>query len=186
MPGQCCRVDVDARGNNYPNQHASCGPADKVSIADGNRPEGVGVPAIVRTQCETRGVFGMFSVIGGAVGEAVGKAVASMGPGSAKFRVEPDRVFELANRFDEIAAKIDGANSMSAYRLVLRPPGRDKPSVDATDRLIETAFGDAGLITRTRAYAEQLRTAARSLRDTATQYGLADQTEGARFSAAEF
>jgi hypothetical protein len=130
----------------------------------------------------------MFQVIGGAVGavgDAVAKAVASMGPGAAKFRVEPDQVFALANRFDEIAANIDGASSMGAFRLVARPPGADKPSVDAADRLIETAFGEAGLITRTRAYSEQLRSAATALRQTATQYGLTDNTEGARFSAAE-
>lgn len=134
----------------------------------------------------------MFQVIGGAaaaagaaVGGAVARAVASIGPGPARFRVEPDRVFALANRFDEIAADIDGASSRGAFRLVARAPGADKPSRDAADRLIETAFGQAGLVTRTRAYAEELRTAARALRDTATQYGLTDDTEGARFGSAE-
>lgn len=130
----------------------------------------------------------MFQVIAGAAEaavEAAARAVASIGPGSARFRVEPDQVFALANRFDQIATDIDGASSRGILYLFPRPPGTDKPSRDATDRLIETAFGDAGLVTRTRAYAEELRSAARALRDTATQYGLTDNTEGARFGAAE-
>ena len=121
----------------------------------------------------------------GAAGSAVANLVASMGPGPARFRVEPDQVFMLANRFDEIAANIDGASSRGAFHLVARAPGADKPSRDAADRLIETAFGDSGLVTRTRAYAEELRAAARALRDTATQYGLTDDTEGARFGTAQ-
>jgi hypothetical protein len=135
----------------------------------------------------------MFQVIGGAAagavagaaGSAIAKAVASMGPGSATFRVVPDQVFTLANRFDQIADSIDNASRREALSLVARPPGADKPSRDAADRLIESAFGDAGLVTRTRAYAEELRTAARALRQTATQYGLTDDTEGARFGTAE-
>jgi PE family len=130
----------------------------------------------------------MFQVIG-AAGAAVGaiarEAAASLGPGSARFRVEPDQVFTLANRLDEIAADIDKASIVGRWRLFARPPGADKPSRDAADRLTETAFGDAGLVTRTIAYAEELRNAARALRDTATQYGLTDDTEGARFGAAE-
>lgn len=130
----------------------------------------------------------MFQVIGGAVGavgDGIARAIASIGPGPARFRVQPDQVFALANRFDEIAANIDGASSKSAFYLVARAPGADRPSVDAADRLIETAFGDAGLITRTRAYAEELRSAATALRATATQYGITDDTEGARFSGSE-
>lgn len=107
-----------------------------------------------------------------------------MGPGQATFRVEPDQVFTLASRFDAIAANIDSASSRGAFHLVARAPGSDKPSRDAADRLIETAFGDAGLVTRMRAYAEELRSAARALRDTATQYGLTDDTESARFGSA--
>jgi PE family len=130
----------------------------------------------------------MFQVIG-AAGAAVGaiarEAAASLDPGSARFRVEPDQVFALANRFDEIAHDIDDASRRGAAFLFARAPGADKPSRDAADRLVETAFGDAGLVTRTRAYAEELRNAARALRDTATQYGLTDDTEGARFGAAE-
>lgn len=132
----------------------------------------------------------MFQVIGGAAaagaaGAAIGKALASFGPGSATFRVEPDQVFALANRFDEVATKLAKASSRGVFDLYARPPGADKPSRDAAQRLVETAFGDAGLITRTRAYAEELRSAAQALRDTATQYGLTDSGEGARFSAAE-
>ncbi|HET8643795.1 MAG TPA: hypothetical protein VFM37_17800 [Pseudonocardiaceae bacterium] len=107
-----------------------------------------------------------------------------MGPGQATFRVEPDQVFTLASRFDAIAANIDSASSRGAFHLVARAPGSDKPSRDAADRLIETAFGDAGLVTRMRAYAEELRSAARALRDTATQYGLTDDAESARFGSA--
>lgn len=129
-------------------------------------------------------IGGAAAAVAGAVGAAAG-AAAAMGPGQARFRVEPDQVFSLANRFDEIAANIDGASSRGAFHLVARPPGSDKPSRDAADRLIETAFGDAGLVTRLRAYAEELRAAARALRDTATQYGLTDDTEGARFGSAE-
>jgi hypothetical protein len=131
----------------------------------------------------------MFQVIGSAAGAAVGAiagaAAASISPGTARFRVDPDRVFALANRFDEIADDIDNASVVGRWRLFARPPGADKPSRDAADRLVETAFGDAGLVTRTLAYAEELRSAARALRDTATQYGLTDDTEGARFGAAE-
>jgi len=130
----------------------------------------------------------MFQVIGEAAGAAVGaaaRAVASIGPGSARFRVEPDQVFTLANRFDQIATDIDSASSRGILHLFPRSPGGDKPSRDATDRLTETAFGDAGLVTRTRAYAEELRSAAQALRDTARQYGLTDETESGRFGAAE-
>jgi len=126
----------------------------------------------------------MFQVIGGAAGAAAG-VLAPVGPGSVRFRVDPDQVFALANRFDLIAADIEEANIVGAGSLVARAPGADQPSIEAADRLIETAFGDAGLVTRTRAYAEELRKAARALRDTATQYGLTDDTEGARFGAAE-
>jgi hypothetical protein len=131
----------------------------------------------------------MFQVIGGAAGAAAGAvagaAASSIGSGSARFRVDPDQVFALAKRFDQIAADIDDASSRGAKYLVARAPGADQPSIDAADRLIETAFGDAGLVTRTRAYAEELRKAAQALRDTATQYGLTDDTESARFGAAE-
>jgi hypothetical protein len=94
-------------------------------------------------------------------------------------------VFTLANRFDEIAIDIERASQRNANHLMPRAPGGDVPSQDATARLRETAFGDAGLVTRTRAYAKELHTAARALRDTATQYGLTDDTEGTRFDAAE-
>jgi len=130
----------------------------------------------------------MFQVIGGAAGavEAIARrAAAPTGPGSARFRVEPDQVFALANRFDQIAADIDAAGSRGARFLVASAPGADRPSIDAAKRLTETAFGDAGLVTRTRAYAEELRNAAKALRDTATQYGLADDAESARFGTAE-
>lgn len=130
-------------------------------------------------------VIGGAAVAAGAVGTAARQPAASLGPGSARFRVEPDQVFALANRFDEIAHDIDKASTLARWRLFARPPGADKPSREAADRLVETAFGDAGLVTRTRAYAEELRNAARALRDTATQYGLTDETEGARFDAAE-
>jgi len=130
----------------------------------------------------------MFQVVGGAVAgavrAAVGMAVTALPGGQARFRVEPDQVFTLANRFDQIAADIDGASSRGAFHLVARAPGSDKPSRDAADRLIETAFGEAGLVTRMRAYAEELRSAARALRDTATQYGLTDDAESARFGSA--
>jgi hypothetical protein len=137
----------------------------------------------------------MFEVIGGAAAGAAGAAAAaavaigaavagSAAPGQARFRVEPDQVFALANRFDQIANDIEAAADANGRPLVAHPPGRDKPSVDAADRLVQTAFGDAGLVTRTRKYAEELRAAARALRQTAAQYGLTDTTEGARFGAA--
>lgn len=131
----------------------------------------------------------MFQVIGGVggavagIGAAVGKAIASMGPGNATFRVEPDQVMQLADRFDNIADQIEAASRAGAAELVARPPGADKPSRDAADRLIETAFGGAGLVTRTRDYAAELRNAAKGLRDTAQQYAGTDQAESARFSA---
>ena len=68
--------------------------------------------------------------------------------------------------------------------MLVRPPGADKPSVDAAGRLTTTGFGDAGLITRLDAYVTELRNAATGLRQTGQQYGLTDRTEGGRFGAA--
>ncbi|HEY0641242.1 MAG TPA: hypothetical protein VGD67_26740 [Pseudonocardiaceae bacterium] len=132
----------------------------------------------------------MFNVIGGAIGgavdgigDAIRRAVADLPGGAVGFRVEPDQVFALANRFDDIADRIQGSVAPEIRRLHVAPPGADKPSRDAADRLRDTAFGDAGLVTRLSAYATQLREAAASLRLTGQQYGLTDTTEGGRLSA---
>lgn len=129
----------------------------------------------------------MFNVITGAVGaigDAIRQAVANLPGGSASFRVQPDQVYELANRFDAIADKIQGRLGAEIGNLWVAPPGADKPSVDAADRLAQTSFGDAGLVSRLGAYATELRNAAISLRQTGSQYGLTDHTEGGRLSAA--
>jgi hypothetical protein len=129
----------------------------------------------------------MFNVITGAadaIGDAIRQAVANLPGGSAAFRVQPDRVYELANRFDAIADKIEGGIGSDIMSLVVRPPGADKPSVDAAGRLTETGFGDAGLVTRIDTFVMELRNAATSLRQTGQQYGLTDHTEGGRLSAA--
>jgi PE family len=128
----------------------------------------------------------MFNVITGAVGavgDAVRQAVANLPGGSASFRVQPEQVYELANRFDSIADKIEGGVGREVMTLVVAAPGADKPSVDAAGRLTETGFGSAGLVTRLDAYVAELRNAARSLRVTGQQYGLTDDTESARLSA---
>jgi hypothetical protein len=128
----------------------------------------------------------MFNVIIGAahvVDDAVRQAVASTPGGSAGFRVQPDQVYELANRFDAIADKIEGGAGQEIMSLMVAAPGADKPSVDATGRLTETAVGGAGLITRLDTYVAELRKAAMSLRMTGQQYGLTDHTEGGRLSA---
>ena len=128
----------------------------------------------------------MFNVITGVVGvadDAVRQAVADAPGGSAGFRVQPGQVYELANRFDAIADKIEGGSWQEIMSLVVTAPGADKPSVDAADRLTETAVGGAGLITRLDAYVSELRKAATSLRTTGQQYGLTDHTEGGRLSA---
>jgi hypothetical protein len=130
-------------------------------------------------------------VIGDAIGNAVDtvvdtvrRAVAEFsGPGPAKFRVEPDKVYELANRFDAIADKIQAGYMRETLCLWVESPGRDKPSTDAAERLTDTSFGGAGLITRLRMYVEEVRNAAASLRETGKQYGLTDTTEGGRLSA---
>ena len=124
----------------------------------------------------------MFNVIAG-VADAVRYAVASLPGGSASFRVQPDRVYELANRFDSIADKIDGAVGREVMSLLVEPPGADKPSVDAAGRLTDTGFGGAGLITRLNEYITELRNASTSLRLTGQQYGLTDHTESGRLSA---
>jgi len=129
----------------------------------------------------------MFNVITGAVdaiSDAARHAVAGMPGGSVSFRVQPDRVYELANRFDAIADKIQGRVGAEIGALWVAPPGADKPSIDAADRLAETGFGDAGLVSRLDTYARELRAAAASLRQTGQQYGLTDHTEGGRLSAA--
>jgi hypothetical protein len=128
----------------------------------------------------------MFNVITGAVDvvdDALRQAVASAPGGSVGFRVQPDQVYELANRFNAIAHKIEGGAGQEIMSLVVAAPGADKPSVDAAGRLTETAVGGAGLITRLDAYVTELRKAATSLRMTGQQYGLTDHTEGGRFSA---
>jgi PE family len=128
----------------------------------------------------------MFHVITGAAGvvdDAARQAVASAPGGSAGFRVQPDQVYELANRFDAIADKIEGGSWQEVVSLVVAAPGADKPSVDAAGRLTETAVGGAGLVTRLDAYVTELRQAATSLRMTGQQYGLTDHTEGGRLSA---
>jgi hypothetical protein len=128
----------------------------------------------------------MFNVINGAariVDDAVRQAAASAPSGSAGFRVQPDQVYELANRFTAIAHKIEGGVGREIMSLVVDAPGADKPSVDAAGRLTETAVGGAGLITRLDAYVAELRKAATSLRMTGQQYGLTDHTEGGRLSA---
>jgi hypothetical protein len=129
----------------------------------------------------------MFNVITGAidaVGGAIRHAVANLPGGSASFRVQPEQVYELANRFDAIADKIQGRVGAEIGALWVAAPGADKPSVDAAGRLSETSFGDAGLVSRLDAYASELRAAAASLRSTGRQYGLTDHTEGGRLSAA--
>jgi hypothetical protein len=125
----------------------------------------------------------MISVIGG-IGDAIRRTVANLPGGTASFQVQPDQVYELANRFDAIADKIQAGVGPEIRVLFVAPPGADKPSVDAADRLRDTGFGDAGLVTRLDAYATELRNAAAGLRQTGRQYGLTDTTEGGRFSAA--
>ncbi len=130
----------------------------------------------------------MFNVISGAVaavGDAVRHAAATLPGGSVSFRVQPERVYDLANRFDAIADKIQGRIGAEIGALMVVAPGADKPSRDAARRLDETNFGGAGLVTRLDAYATELRRAAASLRETGRQYGLTDHTEGGRLSAAE-
>jgi hypothetical protein len=130
----------------------------------------------------------MFNVITGAAdaaARAVRYAIVSRTRGSAGFRVEPERVYELANRFDEIADKIQSRITDESRALWVAAPGADKPSTDAADRLTATSFGDAGLITRLDAYTTELRSAATSLRNTARQYGLTDHTESGRLGAAD-
>ena len=130
----------------------------------------------------------MFDVITGAVGAvggAIRHAVADLPGGSAKFRVQPDQVYELANRFDRIADKIQGRVGAEIGVLWVAPPGADKPSVDAARRLTDTSFGGAGIVTRLDSYATELRAAAASLRSTGRQYGLTDHTEGGRLGAAD-
>jgi len=128
----------------------------------------------------------MFNVITGAVdaiGDAVRYGIADLPGGSASFRVQPEQVYVLANRFDAIADKIEGGLRPEVMSLVVAAPGADKPSVDAADRLTETGIGDAGLVTRVDAYVIELRRAAASLRMTGQQYGLTDHTEAGRLSA---
>lgn len=134
----------------------------------------------------------MFNVIGGAIddavdriGDAVRHTVASLPGDTASFRVEPDRVHELANRLDAVADRIAGGIAPEVMALMVAAPGGDPPSAIAAGRLTETGFGDAGLITRLNAYVTELRAAASSLRRTAVQYGLTDSTEGGRLSAAD-
>jgi predicted Zn-dependent peptidase len=134
----------------------------------------------------------MFSVITGAVDDAVDavsdgirRAVANLPGGSASFRVQPDQVYALANRFEAIADRIQGGVAPELMTMWVEPPGADKPSQDAADRLRETGFGGAGLATRLDAYANELRNAAAGLRATGKQYGLTDHTESGRLSAAD-
>ena len=129
-------------------------------------------------------MFDVIAGIGGAIDGAIRHAVAGLPGGSVSFRVQPDRVYELANRFELVADKIDGVLGHEILTLMVDPPGADKPSVDAAARLVETGFGGAGLVTRLDAYTNELRMAAASLRQTAQQYGLTDHTEGGRLSAA--
>src|SRR5215470_2088690 len=116
--------------------------AAKVLDGTGEPLTGSPRPVGVSTKPPDRGVRDMFQVIGGAAGAAAG-VLAPVGPGSVRFRVDPDQVFALANRFDLIAADIEEANIVGAGSLVARAPGADQPSIEAADRLIETEFGDA-------------------------------------------
>ncbi len=125
----------------------------------------------------------MINVVDG-IGDAIRRTVAGLPGGSAAFQVQPDRVYELANRFDAIADRIQAGVGPEIRVLFVAPPGADKPSVDASERLRDTGFGEAGLVTRLDAYAAELRSAAEGLRRTGQQYGLTDHTEGGRFSAA--
>lgn len=120
--------------------------------------------------------------------DTVRRATANAAPGTASFRVQPEQIYQLANRFDEIADDIDGGYRPEILRIGLlrqAPPGADKPSVDAADRLVETGFGPAGLITRLDAYVVELRRAATTLRGVGQQYGLTDHTESERLSAVD-
>lgn len=135
----------------------------------------------------SEGVPDMFDVITGAaggIGDAVRHAIANLPGGSASFTVQPERVFELANRFDSVADTIQSGVSPETWALIVAAPGADKPSQDAADRLTRTAYGDAGLITRLSSYVDELRRAAVGLRQTGHQYGLTDHTESGRLGAA--
>jgi hypothetical protein len=116
--------------------------------------------------------------------DALRRGAANLGSGSARFRVEPDKVYELANRFDAVADKIQIGLWREVMLLAPDSPGADRPSRDAVGRLTETGFGDAGLVSRLIAYSDEMHEAAAALRATAKQYGLTDNTEGGRLSAA--
>lgn len=120
------------------------------------------------------------------IANAIRLAVAGLPADSASFQVEPDQVYELANRFDAVADRIETGIRPEIRALMIIPPGADKPSVDAAERLRDTGFGPAGLVTRLEAYVLELRNAARGLRQTGQQYGLTDHTEGGRLGAASF
>lgn len=125
----------------------------------------------------------MFNVITDAVAGAVRHALATLPSGSVGFRVDPEQVFELANRFDEIADKIQKRIGDEIVFLWVAAPGADQPSIDAANRLTTTSLGEAGLVTRLHKYATELHDAAVSLRSTGRQYGLTDHTEGRRLGA---
>lgn len=130
----------------------------------------------------------MFNVIAGAadaVARAARYAVAGQPGASASFRVEPDRVYELANRFEAIADKIDGGIGQEIMHLEVASPGGDEPSHAAAYRLNQTAFGDFGLVTRLEEYVTELRKVATTLRQTGQQYGLTDHTQSGRLGATD-
>jgi len=129
-------------------------------------------------------ITGTAGSVGDAVVDAIRRAVASLPGVSASFRVQPERVYELANSFDRIADRIEGGFRREIMNLKISPPGDDLPSRIATRHLVETGFGDAGLVTRLAEYAAELRRAATALRGTGQQYGLTDRTEGGRLNAA--
>lgn len=128
----------------------------------------------------------MFNVITGIVddaGDGIRRAVANLPGQAASFRVQPDQVFALANRFDAVADSIQDALAPEIRTLWVPGPGADTPSQAAAERLRTSSFGEEGLVSRLHTYASELRRAADGLRQTGRQYGLVDHTEGARLGS---
>lgn len=95
-------------------------------------------------------------------------------PPSMNLEVAPEDLVSAAESFEKAANRGDQWLSINAHDLNVRPAGNDQVSKNVAGWLTANAFGPMGAVPAVTRAVQELRAAARQMRDSATTYGIAE------------